>query len=37
MMTDGNKTYCGDDFEMYRNIYPLHWVAGNAIQLYLKN
>ena len=37
MMTDGNKTYCGDDFEMYRNIHPLHWVAGNAIQLYLKN
>ena len=37
MVTDSNQTYCGDHFEMYRNIESLCCVTENVSQLYLKN
>ena len=41
MVTDGNQTYLGDNFEMYRNIKTLYCVTGANIvsvgQLYFKN
>ena len=40
MVTDQNQAYCGDHFEMYRNIESLCCVTGtNSVvgQLYFKN
>ena len=34
-MTDGNRTYCGDYFEMYRNTKSLLWVRGTNLTLKL--
>ena len=33
MVKDGNQTYCGDHFAMYRNIKPLCCVPGTNIVL----
>ena len=32
-MTDGNRTYCGDHFEMYRNTNSSFCVTGTTVVL----